>query len=62
MRLILRPADPTDFDFCQRTYFASMTSTIETLQLDMARQRDNFEQQWHALDVRIITLAGKDVG
>jgi GNAT superfamily N-acetyltransferase len=58
----LRPADPRDFDFCQRIYFASMTPTIEALQLNMARQRDNFAEQWHAAEVRIIVLAGKDIG
>jgi ribosomal protein S18 acetylase RimI-like enzyme len=60
--LILRPAEPTDFDFCQRIYFASMSPIIGTLRLDMARQHESFAQQWHAAEVRIITVASKDVG
>jgi GNAT superfamily N-acetyltransferase len=60
--LILRPAEPTDFDFCQHTYFASMTPTIEALQLDLSRQRDSFALRWHAAEVRIIALRRKEVG
>jgi len=43
---VLRPAQPADFTFCERTYFAGMAAIIETLRLDMARQRDSFRQQW----------------
>jgi GNAT superfamily N-acetyltransferase len=39
-----------------------MASIIETLKLDMARQRENFRQQWRLTEVRIITIAGNDVG
>jgi len=38
---VLRPAQPADFTFCERTYFAGMAAIIETLRLDMARQRDS---------------------
>jgi ribosomal protein S18 acetylase RimI-like enzyme len=30
--------------------------------LDMARQREGFGQQWQLAEVRIITVAGNDVG
>ena len=60
--LTLHPAQPVDFAFCQRTYFDSMASIIETLKLDMSRQRESFRQQWQLPEVRIITIAGNDVG
>jgi len=60
--LTLRPAQSADFAFCQRTYFDSMASIIETLKLDMSRQRESFRQQWQLPEVRIITIAGNDVG
>jgi hypothetical protein len=34
--LTLRPAQPADFPFCQRTYFEPMRETIEKLGLDQA--------------------------
>ena len=60
--LTLRPAQSADFAFCQRTYFEGMASIIEALKLDMARQRESFRQQWQLPEVRIITIAGNDVG
>jgi GNAT superfamily N-acetyltransferase len=60
--LTLRRAQPTDFAFCQGTYFDSMASIIETLKLDMSRQRESFRQQWQLPEVRIITIGGNDVG
>jgi hypothetical protein len=38
-------AQPADFAFCQRSYFEGMTSIIETLKLDVGRQRESFRQQ-----------------
>jgi GNAT superfamily N-acetyltransferase len=35
---------------------------IEALKLDMARQCEGFGQQWQLAEVRIITVAGNDVG
>jgi hypothetical protein len=58
----LRLAQPSDFAFCQRLNFEGMGWIIEALQLDMARQREGFGQQWQLAEVRIITVAGKDVG
>jgi ribosomal protein S18 acetylase RimI-like enzyme len=60
--LTLRPANPTDFAFCQRTYFEGMASIIEALGLDMVRQQENFRQQWELTEVRIITVGKNDVG
>ncbi|MBV8131981.1 MAG: GNAT family N-acetyltransferase [Alphaproteobacteria bacterium] len=39
-----------------------MTAIIEALNLDMARQRESFREQWQLAEVRIITTAGNDVG
>jgi GNAT superfamily N-acetyltransferase len=58
----LRPAQPEDFAFCQRLYFECMSWIIQTLNLDMARQRDGFARQWQLAEVRIISVAGEDVG
>ena len=58
----LRPAQPADFAFCQRIYFEGMASIIETLKLDIGRQRQSFCEQWQLTEVRIITIAGNDVG
>ena len=35
---------------------------IAALKLDVARQRESFGQQWQLAGVRIITVAGDDVG
>jgi GNAT superfamily N-acetyltransferase len=61
-RTALRPAHPRDFAFCQRLYFDGMRSIIETLNLDVARQQESFRRQWQLAEVRIITVAGEDVG
>ncbi len=45
-QFVLRLAQLSDFAFCQRLYFEGMGSIIETLKLDMARQRESFGQQW----------------
>jgi ribosomal protein S18 acetylase RimI-like enzyme len=58
----LRPAQPADFAFCGRTYFAGMGSITETLKLDMSRQHESFCQRWQLPEVRIITIGGNDVG
>jgi GNAT superfamily N-acetyltransferase len=61
-QFVLRFAQPSDFAFCQRLYFEGMGWIIEALKLDMARQREDFGQQWQLAEVRIITVAGHDVG
>jgi ribosomal protein S18 acetylase RimI-like enzyme len=58
----LRLAQPSDFAFCQRLYFEGIGWIIEALKLDLARQREGFGEQWQLAEVRIITVAGKDVG
>jgi GNAT superfamily N-acetyltransferase len=58
----LRLAQPSDFAFCQRLYFEGIGWIIEALKLDLARQREGFGQQWRLAEVRIITVAGNDVG
>jgi ribosomal protein S18 acetylase RimI-like enzyme len=60
--LTLRSADPGDFDFCQRTYFEPMRSTIEKLGLDEERHRVNFANQWRVKEVRIVMMEGEVIG
>jgi len=59
---VLRSAHPHDFPFCERLYFAEMGNIITQLGLDMARQWESFERQWHVAEVRIITMSGEDIG
>lgn len=61
-QFVLRLAQPSDFAFCRRLYFEGMGWIIEALKLDMARHRESFGQQWRLAEVRIITVAGDDVG
>jgi hypothetical protein len=61
-RLALRPAQPQDFAFCRRLYFERTSWIIQTLNLDIARQRKSFRRQWQLAEVRIIMVAGEDVG
>jgi hypothetical protein len=42
---VLRPADPRDFPFCERLYFAEMDDIISQLGLDMAQERESFARQ-----------------
>jgi GNAT superfamily N-acetyltransferase len=58
----LRPAVTGDFAFCRRLYFEDMAWIIDTLKLDMAKQRKNFSVQWRLAEVRIITVAAENVG
>jgi hypothetical protein len=61
-KLALRPAQPQDFAYCQRVYFECMKWIIQTLNLDLAQHREGFARQWQLAEVRIITVAGEDVG
>jgi ribosomal protein S18 acetylase RimI-like enzyme len=60
--LALRPAEPGDFTFCQRTYFEPMRATIEKLGLDEERYRVNFANQWRVKEVRIVLMEGEVIG
>jgi ribosomal protein S18 acetylase RimI-like enzyme len=60
--IILRPAQPQDFAFCERIYFDAMGWIIEALKLDPARHRAGFTRQWQYADVRIIAIESDEVG
>ena len=57
----LRPAVTGDFAFCRRLHFEEMAWIIDTLKLDIAKQRENFSVQWRLAEVRIITVAAQFV-
>jgi GNAT superfamily N-acetyltransferase len=59
---VLRPAHPRDFLFCERLYFAEMEHIIARLGFDLQQERESFARQWRAAEVRIITIAGEDIG
>jgi GNAT superfamily N-acetyltransferase len=60
--LAFRTAKSKDFAFCQRLYFDESQWLIEKLGLDEARQVESFARGWAAAEVRIIMVAGCDVG
>ena len=62
MKIVLVPARPQDFKYCERLYFSGMEKIIRDLKLDMARQAAGFRQRWDVEQVRIITLDGATVG
>jgi ribosomal protein S18 acetylase RimI-like enzyme len=62
MRIAVRPARVEDFDFCSDLYFSEMGRTIRELNLDVGKQAANLRQRWALQQVRIITLAGDDIG
>jgi ribosomal protein S18 acetylase RimI-like enzyme len=62
MPIALRPARPEDFHYCANLYFAGMDKVIRELSLDRNLQIKNFRQQWDVAQVRLITLAGADIG
>jgi GNAT superfamily N-acetyltransferase len=62
MPIGLRPARSDDFDFCSRLYFQGMAATIRELKLNMVAQTNNLRESWNAVEVRIITSDGADVG
>jgi hypothetical protein len=61
-QITLRPAQPEDFAFCQRTYFEPMRATIEELGLDEARHLANFANRWQVEQVRIVMMCGQVIG
>ena len=62
MRSNLRPAQPSDFDYCASLYFAGMETTIRELNLNLDAQVAGFRQRWDVTQVRIITIDGADIG
>ena len=60
--LTLRPAQPADFAFCQRTYFEPMRKTIGELGLDEAKHLANFASRWQVEQVRIVMTRGQVIG
>jgi GNAT superfamily N-acetyltransferase len=60
--IILRPAQPQDFAFCEPVYFSEMGWIIEALKLEPACHRDGFTRQWQCAEVRIIATESDDVG
>ena len=62
MNVAFRPAQPEDFDYCERLYFAEMERINRELKLDRAVQVASFRRQWEVTQVRIITLDGADIG
>jgi ribosomal protein S18 acetylase RimI-like enzyme len=62
MNVAFRPAEPGDFDYCERLYFAEMERINRELKLDRAVQVASFRRQWDVAQVRIITLDGADIG
>jgi GNAT superfamily N-acetyltransferase len=62
MNVAFRPAQPRDFDYCERLYFAEMERINRELKLDRNLQVASFRRQWQVTQVRIITLDGADIG
>jgi hypothetical protein len=46
MRIVLRPAQPKDFDYCGRLYFAGMEAIIKELNLNLDAQIAGLRQRW----------------
>jgi GNAT superfamily N-acetyltransferase len=63
MKIALREARPVDYGFARQLYGATMRERIEkAFGWDEYRQDMSFARQFILREVRIITLAGKDVG
>ena len=62
MNVAFRPAQPGDFDYCERLYFAEMERINRELKLDRDLQVASFRRQWEPAQVRIIMLDGADIG
>jgi GNAT superfamily N-acetyltransferase len=62
MNVAFRPADVSDFGYCERLYLAEMDYIIRALKLDPDTHVKSFRRQLVAAPVRIITLDGADVG
>ena len=63
MKIALREARPVDYGFARQLYRVTMHDrTEEAFSWDEYRQDMSFARQFILREVRIITLAGKDVG
>lgn len=62
MKIIFRPAQPEDFDYCASLYFSGMDRIIRELSLDPAAQAANLLREWKSSQVRIIVRDAVDVG
>ena len=62
MRISFRPAEPGDFGYCAKLYFAGMAQTIRELNLDMDAHVADFRKRWDVAEVRIVARDGVDVG
>mgnify|MGYP001300036365 CR=1 FL=1 len=60
MRISFRRAEPVDYDYCARLYFAEMERTILELNLDMAAHAARIRQLLVADEVRIVRLNRPD--
>jgi ribosomal protein S18 acetylase RimI-like enzyme len=57
-----RQATPADLDYCAKLYFAAMDATIRALTLDIEEHAADFRARWSAVETRIITRDGADIG
>jgi len=62
MRISFRQAQPDDFAYCAKLYFAGMETTIRELKLDMTAHAAGLRQRWDAAQVRIVTGDNEDIG
>jgi ribosomal protein S18 acetylase RimI-like enzyme len=62
MEIEFRPAVGQDFEACRRLYLSQMADTIRQLNLDPVAHAAGFLEQWNPAQVRILQVAGKDVG
>jgi GNAT superfamily N-acetyltransferase len=62
MEIEFRPAVGQDFEACRRLYLSQMADTIRQLNLDPVAHAAGFLEPWIPAQVRVLRLAGKDVG
>lgn len=62
MQVVLRPAQPGDFDFCVALYFAEGGWIIDQLKLDRATVAAKLRKRWAVDEVRLIAVDGATVG
>ena len=61
MAIMLRPAEPEDFEFCARLYGADLVLYIPDPAAQAAKLA-TLRPRWHRSDVRIVVRDGVDVG
>lgn len=62
MKIGLRPALASDYDFCKSLYFTENQWILEALRLDREAHEARFPEQWKLYEVRIIVGDGVDIG